>query len=50
MAQPLYGAMYCRAAESEALAATTMVCASASCSSSLRTTAAMLEAFWPMAT
>ena len=42
--------MYCRAAASEAEAATMMVCAIASCSSSLRTTLAMELAFWPIAT
>ena len=38
------------AAESEAEAATTMVYSSAPCSSSLRTTLLIVEAFWPMAT
>jgi hypothetical protein len=42
--------MYCIAADSEAVAATTMVCASAPFSSSLRTTLAIEEAFWPIAT
>src|SRR5919106_3027276 len=50
MVQPEYGAMYCIAADSEADAATTIVYAMAPCSSSLRTTLAMVEAFWPMAT
>src|SRR5690606_12466279 len=50
MVQPAYGAMYCIAAESEAVAATTMVYSIAPCSSSLRTTFAMVEAFWPIAT
>ena len=48
--QPEYGAMYCIAADSEAEAATTMVYAIAPCSSSLRTTFAIVEAFWPIAT
>ena len=47
---PEYGAMYWSAADSEAAAATTMVCSIAPCSSSLRTTLAMEEFFWPMAT
>ncbi|MOA13353.1 hypothetical protein D3C78_1334020 [compost metagenome] len=38
------------AAESEAVAATTMVYSIAPCSSSLRTTLLIVEAFWPMAT
>src|SRR3982750_1289942 len=42
--------MYCIAADSEAEAATTIVYAMAPCSSSLRTTFAIVEAFWPMAT
>ena len=42
--------MYCSAAGMAAEATTTMVCFIASCSSSLRTTFAMVEAFWPMAT
>ena len=42
--------MYCIAADSDAVAATTMVWASAPFSSSLRTTFAMDEAFWPIAT
>ena len=42
--------MYCNAADSAAGAATTMVCSIAPCSSSLRTTLAMEEFFWPMAT
>src|SRR4051812_14310726 len=42
--------MYCIAADSEADAATTMVYDMAPCSSSLRTTFAIVEAFWPMAT
>jgi hypothetical protein len=42
--------MYCMAAASEAVAATTMVCSIAPCSSSLRTTLATEEAFWPTAT
>ena len=50
MVQPEYGAMYCIAADSDAEAATTMVCAIAPCSSSLRTTLAMVECFWPIAT
>src|SRR5574343_330495 len=48
--QPAYGARYCSAADSEAEAATTMVYSIAPCSSSLRTTLAMVEAFWPTAT
>ncbi len=47
---PEYGAMYCMAADSEALAATTMVWSMAPCSSSLRTTPAMEDAFCPIAT
>src|SRR5574343_2097124 len=50
MVQPAYGAMYCRAADSEAEAATMMVYSIALFSSSLRTTLAMVEAFWPTAT
>ena len=42
--------MYCIAADSEAVAQTTIVWASASLSSSLRTTLATVEAFWPIAT
>ena len=38
------------AADSEAVAATTMVYSIAPNSSSLRTTLAMVEAFWPIAT
>ena len=37
-------------AGSDAVAATIIVCSIAPCSSSLRTTAATEEAFWPMAT
>ncbi len=48
--QPEYGAMNCSAADSDADAATTMVCAIAPCSSSLRTTLAIELAFWPIAT
>ena len=50
MAHPEYGAMYCIAAESDADAATIMVCFSASCSSSFLTTAAIEDAFCPIAT
>ena len=50
MVQPEYGAMYCIAADSEAEAATTMVYSMAPFSSSLRTTLAIDEFFWPMAT
>ena len=50
IAQPEYGAMYCKAADSDAVAATTIVCASAPASSSRRTTFATVEAFWPIAT
>ena len=50
MLQPEYGAMYCSAADSEAPAATTMVWPIAPCSSSLRTTPAIEDAFCPMAT
>ena len=50
MAQPEYGAMYCIAADSEAEAATMIVCASAPFSSSLRTTLAIELCFWPIAT
>ena len=42
--------MYCMAADSAALAATTMVWPMAPYSSSLRTMAATDDAFWPMAT
>ncbi len=42
--------MYCIAADSEAVAATTMVWARASFSSSRRTTLATVESFWPIAT
>ncbi|CQR23483.1 Uncharacterised protein [Yersinia enterocolitica] len=45
MAQPEYGAKYCNAADSEAVATTTMVLANAPCSSSLRTTLETVEAF-----
>ena len=48
--QPEYGAMYCIAADSEADAATTIVYAIAPCSSSLRTTFLIVDAFWPIAT
>ena len=47
MVQPEYGAINCSAAVSDAAAETTMVCSIAPCSSSLRTTAAMLDAFCP---
>ncbi len=47
---PEYAEMYCRAAGCEADAATMMVCASAPCSSSLRTTLAIVDCFCPMAT
>lgn len=50
IAQPAYGARYCSAADSDAVATTTMVLASAPCSSSLRTTLEMVDAFWPIAT
>ena len=42
--------MYCIAADSDAVAATTIVYAIAPCSSSLRTTFAIVEAFCPIAT
>ena len=42
--------MYCMAAGVEAEAATMMVWPMAPCSSSLRTTFAMVDCFWPMAT
>ncbi len=42
--------MYCIAAESEAEAATTTVYSMAPCSSSVRTTFLIDEAFWPIAT
>ena len=42
--------MYCIAAGTEAEAATTMVWAMAPFSSSLRTTLAIEDCFWPMAT
>ena len=48
--QPEYGAMYCIAAESDAVATTTIVYAIAPCSSSLRITFLIDEAFWPIAT
>ena len=50
MVQPEYGAMYCIAADSEAVATTTMVYSIAPVSSSLRITFLTVEAFWPMAT
>ena len=50
MVQPEYALMYCMAAGVEAEAATTIVCPMAPCSSSLRTTLAMVDCFWPMAT
>ena len=50
MVQPEYADKYCNAADSDADAATTIVLASAPCSSSLRTTLAIVEAFWPIAT
>ena len=50
MVTPEYAEMYCRAAGVEAEAATTMVCSRAPCSSSLRTTLAMVDCFWPIAT
>jgi len=48
--QPEYAATYCIAADSDAPAATTIVCAIAPFSSSLRTTLAIELAFWPIAT
>ncbi len=48
--QPEYGAMYHIAGDTDADAATTMVCSIAPNSSSLRTTLATEEAFWPIAT
>ena len=42
--------MYCMAADCEAEALTTMVWSIAPASSSLRTTAATEESFWPTAT
>ena len=42
--------MYCSGAGSEAVAATTMVYSIAPCSSSVLTTWATVERFWPMAT
>jgi hypothetical protein len=42
--------MYCIVAESDAEAATMMVCLSASCSYSLRTTFAIDDCYWPIAT
>ena len=42
--------MYCIEAGVEAEADTTIVCAIAPCSSSLRTTFAIELCFWPMAT
>ena len=50
IAQPEYGAMYCIAAESAAAAATMIVWSSAPFSSSLRTTLAIDDCFWPIAT
>ncbi len=43
--QPEYGAMYCIAADSDAVAATMIVYSIAPNSSSLRSTLAMFEAF-----
>ena len=45
IAQPAYGAMYCKAAVSEADATTTIVFDKAPSSSSFLTTDAMVEAF-----
>ncbi len=50
MVQPAKGARNCMEAGSEAEAATMMVLSMAPCSSSLRTTPAMVDCFWPMAT
>ena len=50
MAAPAIGAMYCRGAESEAVAATMMVFFMAPWRSRVSTTPATVEAFWPMAT
>ncbi len=47
---PVYGAMYCSGAGSEAEATTTVVKAIAPASSSIFTTWATVERFWPMAT
>src|SRR5882672_10585347 len=48
--QPEYALMYCMAAGTDAEAATIIVWAMAPCSASLRTTLAMVDCFWPMAT
>jgi hypothetical protein len=48
--QPEYGAMYCIAADSDAVATTTIVYAIAPCSSSLRITFLIEDAFCPIAT
>ena len=50
IAQPVYGAMYCSGAGSDAVAATTMVYSIAPASSSFSTTWATVDCFWPMAT
>ncbi len=50
MAHPAYGAMYCSAAGSAAVAATTMVCSMAPRERSASTMPATMDAFWPTAT
>ena len=50
MVQPVYGARNCIGAGSDAVAATTMEYCIAPFSSSVRTSCATVERFWPMAT
>ena len=50
IAQPAYGAMYCKAAVSDAEATTMIVFDRAPSSSSFLTTEAIVEAFCPIAT
>ena len=50
MAEPVYGAMYLKPAESEAGEATIVVYSMAPDSSRLCLTEAMVEPFWPTAT
>ena len=50
MAEPVYGAMYLKPAESAAGEATMVVYSMAPASSKLCFTEAIVEPFWPMAT
>ncbi len=50
MAAPAYGAMYWNAAGEDAGALTMVVYSIAPCFSSVATTSATVEPFWPMAT